>query len=205
MTTAVRAIAATPVMAALVLAAGLPSRAAQRDVSRDLAAGKILVADAKLVDRHFARSVVVLLSYAKDGAAGLVLNQQTTLPVQRVVPDLPVPRGATPVVFLGGPVSLPDVRALVRTPAAPAGALRVLEDVYFLSTAASLDQTIQRGIDPSRIRLYAGYAGWSAGQLDDELRRGDWHVLDGSSDLVFDADPLTLWRRALRLTDVVVL
>lgn len=208
--TAVHAAASifAPIAAVLLLFAvttGAPLAARQRDVPRDLAAGKLLVADRALADRHFAETVVLLLSFSKDEAAGVVLNRQTSVPVRRVVPDLPVPRGPAPVVFLGGPVSVTDVRALIRTPVAPADALRVLKDVYFLSTPGALDQAVGSGIDPTRIRLYAGYAGWAPGQLEREIRHGDWHVLEGNSDLVFDADPLTLWRRALRLTDVVVL
>jgi putative transcriptional regulator len=55
----------------------------------------------------------------------------------------------------------------------------------------------------TRMRLYAGYAGWAPGQLEREILRGNWLIVDGDGAVVFDANPDTLWRREIKLADVV--
>jgi putative transcriptional regulator len=176
-----------------------------RDPVGALATGKLLVATRSLADRTFAESVVLLFSYAKDGAAGLVLNRPSSVPLARALPDLAIPKGGTPVVFFGGPVALTGVRALLRSRDGRIDGYRVLPDVYLLGTREAVDGAVADGITADRLRLYAGYAGWGAGQLEREVRRRDWFVLDGDSEIVFDAHPETLWRREIRLTDVIVL
>jgi len=169
----------------------------------DLAASKLLVADRDVGDPTFARTVVLLLVYrAEGGAAGVILNRPTSLPIPQVLPDLPAPDDPAQQVFFGGPVEPSSVRALTVSAVDQFGALPVLPDVGLLGTAA-LARAIERGLTADRLRVYAGYAGWSPGQLEGEVRRGDWHILDGSSAVVFDDEPDTIWQRQIRLTDVI--
>jgi putative transcriptional regulator len=186
------------------LIAGGPSVAtAQRRPAKELAAGKMLVATRTMNDGRFAESVVLLFAYSPDGAAGLVVNRRTNVPMQRILPDLAVPNGPALEVFVGGPVALTDIRALVRASVAPADAHRVLNDVFLLTTAEAIDRETEAGALTTRLRLYAGYAGWAPGQLEREVLRGSWHIVEGDSGVVFDTNPDTLWRREIRLADVI--
>jgi putative transcriptional regulator len=198
-----RPSAAPAVADAVQPAARVVAAAAQLAV--DLAPGKLLVARRALGDPNFAGTVILLFSYAKDGAAGLIVNRPTTLPLAQALPDLPIPKGQQPTVFFGGPVAATVVRALVRSPAAPKDGLRLLTDVYLLATAEAVDAAVADGVSPDRIRLFGGYAGWGAGQLESEILHGDWFLMDGTGDIVFDAHPEEVWRRCLSQADVIAL
>jgi putative transcriptional regulator len=181
-------------------------QATRRDPSGELATGKVLVAARTMGDPSFTETVVLLFSYTKDGAAGLVLNRRTPVALDRILPDLPVPKGPGAMVFLGGPVSVTGIRALARSTAEHRDGYRILKDIALISTPEALLSALEDGgAGPDRIRLYAGYAGWGAGQLEREIRVGAWHVFDGVSDLVFDPNPDTLWARQIRLTEMLAL
>ena len=180
-------------------------RGGQR-VPSDLSAGKLLVARRGLGDPNFLESVVLLFAYAeKNGAAGLILNRQSRVSVRRVLPDLPTPQRPEAVVFLGGPVAPTEIRGLLRSPLVPSGALRVLPGVSLVSSRDALDQAVGEGATAERLRVYAGYAGWSPGQLEREIERGDWHVTDADVAAVFAADPEKVWPDQIRRTDVLAL
>lgn len=187
----------------VVIGARSTVAAAQRQPAKELAAGKMLVAARTMSDSLFADAVILLFSYSPDGAAGLVINKQSRVPASRVLPDLPMPEGPAPILFLGGPVALTDVRALVRSAHAPPDAHRVVKDVFLLTTTDAIDREVEAGAPMTRMRLYAGHAGWAPGQLEREILRGNWLIVDGDGDVVFDANPDTLWRREIKRADVV--
>ena len=88
-------------------------------------------------------------------------------------------------VYFGGPVAL-GARCLFRSAKKPSGAELIFGDVYMAT------RPVEKG------RVYAGYTGWSAVQLNDEVSRGLWKVLPGNAGVVFDPNPSTLWARLLR-------
>lgn len=196
-------LVALMMLLAAPVGAGRQLIAPQRDPSKELAVGKMLVAARSVSDRNFGESVVLLFSYSPDGAAGIILTHETAVTVSRILPDLSLPSGPAPTVFLGGPVAITEVRGLVRATTAPSEAHRLLSDVYLLGTAEALARTIEADASATRIRLYVGYAGWAPGQLEHEIQRGDWHIVAGDSGVVFDPHPDTLWRREIRLADVL--
>ena len=197
-------VVATIAAAPVVVVGGAPSASpAQRRPTKELAAGKMLVAARTMGDSLFADSIILLFAYSSDGAAGLVVNRRSAVPVPRVLPDLPMPDGPSPVLFLGGPVALTEVRALVRASTPVTGAHRILTDVFLLTTTEAMDREVEAGALMTRIRLYAGYAGWAPRQLEREVLRGSWLIVDGDGDVVFDPNPDTLWRREIRLADVM--
>lgn len=168
-----------------------------------LTVGSILVASKRVGDPTFARSVIVLFAHSEDGAGGLIVNRLTTMPIARVLPDLPVPRSVPSMLFLGGPVAVQEMRALLRGPVGPDGARSLIPGVHLLVNREAVDAAASEGISADRLRVYAGYAGWAGGQLESEIRRGDWHVFDGDDDVVFDIDPDTLWERQIRMTEAL--
>ncbi len=133
--------------------------------AKEPSAGQILVATSKSHDPDLARSVILLIQYSSEGAIGLMLNR---------------PNGKA---FEGGPVEL-GVRTLVRARLKPEGAERIFGDVYMYP----------RMVEKAG-RVYVGYTGWSAQQLQDEIARGLWKVRAPDARVVFDAQPATLWDR----------
>lgn len=195
-------VAFTPVGGPSVAGQGATSQM-RRDLVRQLAAGKLLVATRGLPDPNFSATVVLLADFDRNGAMGLILNRQTDVPLARLFPDLPAPSIREMNAFFGGPVPADGVLALVRSNRAHTDIPRVVGDVYLVSTREMLDQVIADGVRPDDLRVFVGYAGWGPGQLDSETGQGAWHLLDGSGAVIFDPAPDTLWERQIRRTEAL--
>jgi putative transcriptional regulator len=164
-------------------------------------AGQLAVATPLLGDPNFARTVVLLLQVNDDGALGVVLNRPTETEVAEVLP-LWAPLAAVPTaVFHGGPVQPQAAICLGR--GRPGGAASpAFAEVDGMPEGAvgtidldSAPEELHRAV--SEIRLFAGYAGWSAGQLEAEIGEGAWWVLDALPADAFAVQPELLWRHVL--------
>jgi putative transcriptional regulator len=147
-------------------------------VVTDLAAGRLLVATPLLGDPHFARTVVLLLQHDdEDGALGLVLDRETRTPVGEVLPGWGRLAVGSGLVHEGGPVQPEAAICLGRlVPGGSTGSFSELEGSPGLGTV-DLDGDPD-ALPLEAVRVYAGYAGWSAGQLESEVDEGAWWVLD---------------------------
>lgn len=154
--------------------------------------GDFLVASRDLRDPNFYQTVVLLLGHDADGSMGLVINRSTKVPVSQVFTESEVLRGIDSHVYVGGPVSINQFFILVQSKNPPESSLHVLDNLY-LSDLSYLQNLLGQG-DHSVFRVYAGYAGWGPGQLEQELARGDWHVLPGEYESVLTEDPSHLWQ-----------
>ena len=159
--------------------------------------GRLLVATPILRDSVFDRTVVLVLDHDDDGAAGVVLNRPTDTEVARPLPQWGRLAAHPPVVFVGGPVAQGGVIGLARVGLGePAqGWRRVLDRVGTLNLATHLEGTGE-GIE--EIRLFSGYAGWQAGQLEGEIAAGAWFVVSAEPGDALSPAPESLWRLVLR-------
>ena len=158
------------------------------------ASGKLLVATGEVQGELFASTVVLLLHYDETGAFGLVVNRPTDVQPVEVLGDDESIADYRGTLFWGGPVHMDSLRALQLTDSPHGEAEKIIESVYLVS----YDEALEEGpADTSRLRLFIGYAGWAPGQLDSEMARGSWRVLPASSELVFDEEPRTLWKRLM--------
>ncbi len=132
--------------------------------SPPLAAGKLLIATAKSHDPDFARSVILLIHYDSESAIGLMLNKPTTVPISEVLPEA---KGKSVTVYAGGPVSI-GIRGLLRSNSPPFFSV--------ISNKPQIPKLISGGAPPGSFRIYAGYTGWTARQLQSEVARGLWKV-----------------------------
>lgn len=158
------------------------------------AVGKILVAKPELADPNFAQTVVLIVQYDDDkGAVGLILNRRTEVPISKVLPNV---KGAgDDPIYEGGPVETSSAQALLRSEEKPEDATRVLPGVYASGSKEVIEKIVASGAKSTNFRLYAGYAGWSSGQLEREIEAGGWSVLRATTDIVFDNKPDSLWQR----------
>jgi putative transcriptional regulator len=164
-----------------------------------LARGKILVAGRELGDPNFAETVVLVLEHNAQGTLGLILNRPSETPLTRLL-DLPA-GGSVPLVYQGGPVEGQGVLALVKSDTARPDTKQVLDGVLEITDPGPLNDLVKANAGPDRLRVYYGYSGWSAEQLERETRSGAWHVFDGTAAIVFDPDPATLWKRTISHAD----
>jgi putative transcriptional regulator len=158
--------------------------------------GQLLLDSGQLRGSFFQRTVVLICQHDAEGAFGLVLNRATGSKVgEMIVADLPDTLKEFPL-FLGGPVQ-PTALSFLHTDSFVPDA-DVLPN---LSLGHSLDALIEFGDSFSatrKVRLFAGYAGWSPGQLEDEMKRNAWLTHPASLELVFDPNPDRLWESILR-------
>lgn len=161
---------------------------------RSPAKGLFLIADSRLTDRHFRESVVLLTHHGADGTVGVIVNRPTTRPLSSVLPGLPIDEKRVPL-FIGGPVSRNILSLLLQTERPPQEMETVLDGLYFSGDARPLAGLLK---DASRFRVFSGYAGWAAGQLQGEIDRGDWQLLPADAALLFQSDPETIWFELFR-------
>ena len=152
--------------------------------------GKLLIASPSLYD-YFRRAVVLVLEHNEEGAMGVVLNRPSETTVSDAIPDLAELAGDGELVLVGGPVSPESVIALGDFEDPSDAGTAVLGAVGLLDPDAP---------SPSlrRMRVYAGYAGWGPGQLDDELEQEAWIVEQAQPDDPFhegDLWPVALQRK----------
>jgi putative transcriptional regulator len=155
--------------------------------------GKLLIASPALADPNFARSVVLITEHNADGAMGVVLNRPSETEVTEVAPELGEIVDSEPV-FIGGPVQPQALVVLAEFSDPRAAAWLVVSDVGFVAAdteSSELERAIRRG------RVYAGYSGWGAGQLEGELEEEAWIVEPPLASELFPDDPETLWHEVL--------
>lgn len=157
--------------------------------------GQLLLDSGELRGSFFQRTVVLICQHDAEGAFGLVLNRATGSSAgDMIVADLPDNLKSCPL-YLGGPVQ-PTALSYLHTDSFVPDA-NVMAN---LSLGHSLDALTEIGesFSPTRkIKLFAGYSGWSAGQLEDEIKRNAWLIHPATLDLVFETDPADLWRKIL--------
>lgn len=138
---------------------------------------------------YFRRTVILVVEHTAEGAMGVVINRPTDLQVSDAVPQLAELAGESELVRVGGPVAPQAVVAIGEFEDPEEAGSRVVGALGTLDPDgpnASL----------TRLRVYAGYAGWAPGQLEGELEEGAWIVVDAEPDDLFqDGD---VWSQVLR-------
>jgi len=168
----------------------------------ELAPGKLLVAGRELGDPNFAESVILLIDYDADhGAMGLIVNRRTDVPLSRLFRDFKEAKSRTDQAYVGGPVEITTVVALLKSAVKPGDAQRVFADVYLIKTKDLLQKTLASGAESNSFHVFVGYAGWGEGQLEHEIELGAWHIMSADSAVVFHSDPESVWPRLIRRTE----
>jgi putative transcriptional regulator len=154
--------------------------------------GQLLVSSPSLHDPNFRKTVVLVAHHDEDGAMGLVLTRPSDVAAVEAVPSLDGLPGATGLVFVGGPVQPEAFMVLAEFDDVDNAAAPIFDRVGFMPADAEPDELSIR-----RLRLFAGYAGWGAGQLEAELEEPAWIVVAAEPDDAFADDPEELWRTVL--------
>ncbi|MEE9135678.1 MAG: YqgE/AlgH family protein, partial [Gammaproteobacteria bacterium] len=174
---------------------GLILQSGQAAADRMPAKGKLLVADKSLIDPNFYQSVVLLVDYNENGAMGIVINRVSDISPSRMLPDIQELESYNGQVYVGGPVAAYGVLVLLKSRDIPGGAENVFGAVHISGDSQLLRQLSARGLGERELRLYAGYAGWTAGQLENEIDRGDWHLVPATEEIVFSERPQDIWNQ----------
>jgi putative transcriptional regulator len=163
-------------------------------------AGTLLLANTDLLEPTFRRSVIYVVEHNDGGTLGVVLNRPSEMAVYNVLPQWAKLTARPKTMFVGGPVKRDSALCL--------GTLRVGADATGVPGLRHVDGRIvmvDLDADPDElapylegVRIYAGYSGWTIGQLEGEIERDDWIVLSALPSDVLVEPRVDLWGRVLR-------
>ncbi|MFO7849839.1 MAG: YqgE/AlgH family protein [Spirochaetia bacterium] len=177
------------------------------DAPPDFLTGYFLISDTEMLDPNFYRTVVYILSHDPQGALGLVINRPSATTISDIsVDEMSDSPFSEHTVHVGGPVDQNYLFALhtgLPDNLKSENAIEAIEGIVFEPDFTLLQYhfAYSSRIDSlpleTDIRFFAGYAGWAAGQLEQELQRHDWIPLRASPEIVFQTDPQNIWSAAL--------
>jgi putative transcriptional regulator len=160
--------------------------------------GRLLVATPVLGDPNFRWAVVLVLDHGDVGALGIVVNQPLAVDVSAVLPTWQTYTTAPGRLFRGGPVALDSALGVVAVPGdeeEPIGVRRIIGSLGLVDLDVP-PEIVAGGV--AGLRIFAGYSGWGAGQLENEIAEGAWYVVDAEPRDPFTDAPQLLWRQVLR-------
>jgi putative transcriptional regulator len=168
-----------------------------KEMNRAPEAGAVLISEPFMMDDHFSRTIVWLVQHSAEGSVGFKLNHRSEFMMDELMDDFP--EGFQ--VYEGGPVNADNLFFIHRHPHI-ARSEEVLPGLYWSGDFDQVKLFAASGLLlPDEIRLFGGYSGWGAGQLEAELESGNWLVGPATPELIFgDADKQ--WAEALRLLEV---
>lgn len=162
--------------------------------------GQLLIAMPGMETPHFVQSVIYICAHTEDGAMGIVLNHPLESPsfddLLQQLGVQPTPRMRRIALCRGGPVDAARGFVLHTADWTGDGSL-VVDETVALTASLDILRAIADGGGPQKAMLALGYAGWGPGQLESEIQQNAWLCAPAETELVFDADPETKWRRAL--------
>jgi putative transcriptional regulator len=175
--------------------------------------GQFLLAMPGMADSRFTRSVVYVCAHSSDGAMGLIINQPARkitfsdllLQLDLLEPDelirLPTPAEKLPVLK-GGPVETGRGFVLHTADFFIDNSTLPIDDSVSLTATVDILRAIAKGDGPRKAMLALGYAGWSPGQLEEEIQQNGWLNVPADPGLLFDSDLEGKYGRALRMLGI---
>lgn len=166
----------------------------------DTLTGRILLSVPQMLDPNFMHTVVFVCDHNDEGALGMVVNQAAPYSLEELVPDHENLAGIKFPVHLGGPVAHDTMQFLHRVPDAIPDGRPIAQGICLGGDVAALARHLRYGGEAHmEVRLFMGYSGWAAGQLEAELLTGSWVVADMNQDVVFGSpDQEQTWRKVMR-------
>ncbi len=162
--------------------------------------GQFLIAGKRLRDPNFLRTVVLMVEHGKEGAMGLIVNRPSSVTVAHALSEHFKLPETDDLVYVGGPVEPSALFILHNAPEMDHTETPIIPGLFVGSSAEVFESIVRsaaEGKDRLKFRIYSGCAGWSPGQLEGELSRGDWYLHDANCECLFTDDPYQVWERML--------
>jgi putative transcriptional regulator len=156
----------------------------------DSLAGHLLIAIPDMYDPNFSRTVVILFQHSEEGASGVVLNRPSDVTVARVWDEVAKePCDCQELINIGGPVEGPLIALHTSLALAESS---VIPGVFISMGRDHLNELVNQ--TEQQFKIFSGYSGWGAGQLESEIEQGGWLTHAANADHVFDS-PEGLWKQ----------
>jgi len=164
--------------------------------------GCFLVSSAHLRDPNFHRTVVLMLEDNDEGSMGLVINRPSSISVDSAFSKVDKKVLSPEPIYSGGPVETTALFILHNCSELGKDEERVAEDIYLTGSNDSFEALVNNELNCSQkcgFRVYCGYAGWSPEQLESEISRGDWQIVEAESETVFRSNPYDIWEACFQM------
>ena len=159
----------------------------------------LLLSMPQMADPNFARTVVLLCDYTEQGAFGLVVNRPMSEPAWTLVKTEPPVRVDPDLkLWIGGPVDPQSTWVLMAESQGPDEEQREIVPGLLLSVSRSLTLQLLQEPPTTRTKVVVGYAGWSPGQLENEIASSSWLTTEVDPGLIFGVPPEQMWEEAIR-------
>lgn len=192
---ALRSTASRLALALLALTLALPAPGAEP------ASTVVLVAKPEMQDSLYSSTILIARALPDGRHVGFILNKPTTVTLATAFPNQAALRPGHEFLYLGGPVATEAVFALVQRHDSPGnGSMQIAPDLFLVVAEDTVNRVIET--ESSHARLFLGTVVWQAGELDAELSRGVWYVLDARPDLVLPAKTDGLWERLVQRAEL---
>jgi putative transcriptional regulator len=132
------------------------------------------------------------------GPLGVIVNRPIAAKLSEIIPGAATVPEHFDQIYGGGPVARNQLLFLIRSSERPERSLQVLPDVYLSGERELLEKIVRGEMTVPAFRAYAGYSGWAPGQLQAELARGGWYVIQADADTVFAADASAIWPQLIK-------
>ncbi len=185
-----------PCRAALLALLALATAAFAQGSSQAL----FLIARPGMPDPNLRETVVLVTQEESAEATGVVINRPSNRSLAEVLPGERFKPFKEPI-FFGGPVAPQGLFAVFEADRFSGAAVRMLPGLYLAVVPDSIDALLNN--PPPKIRFFSGFSGWAPGQLQAELDRGDWLVVDADAETVFQKDTSRLWQDMVRRASAV--
>lgn len=154
-----------------------------------------LVATRDLTDSIFAQSVILILPAGRlPIVVGVIINKPTAVPVQRLFSNAPAFKSPAATAYLGGPVDPDQPALLIRASQSSDKTTHLFDDVYASADTNSIGELLKNSAPDKDLRVILGRAQWTPDQLQAEIQEGSWYVAPAKSEVIFSADPASVWR-----------
>ncbi|MCU7920219.1 MAG: YqgE/AlgH family protein [Candidatus Thiodiazotropha sp. (ex Dulcina madagascariensis)] len=164
-----------------------------------------LIAMPRLEDPNFFHTVTYICEHTSEGAMGIVINRPMELHLADIFEQLEIRISSTKVaeqpVYIGGPVQSDRGFVLHDTTTEWASTLQVTQEIS-VTTSLDILEAIAGGKGPHHSLVALGYAGWGAGQLENELAQNAWLSGPAQSDIIFNRASQERWQAAADLLGV---
>jgi putative transcriptional regulator len=167
--------------------------------------GQFLIAMPAMGDPNFDHTVTFVCEHNEEGALGLVINRPTQMTIGEILEQMQLEAAdegvAARPVLQGGPVQVDRGFVIHDSDASFASTLKVGDEIR-VTTSRDILESMAKGTGPERAQVALGYAGWGAGQLDDEMAANAWLTVPARSDIIFEMPYERRWEAAARLLGI---
>lgn len=158
--------------------------------------GVLLIANPFLKDPNFLRTVVLICNHEQEGTYGLTLNKKLPITLGEIIPE--ITHSDIPV-HLGGPVQPDTLHFLHQYPELIGDGLDIGNNIYCGGNFESLKIHLNNNsLEPSKIKFFLGYSGWSENQLEVELFEDSWLTVLSTRRLIFEVNTEEIWKESIR-------